>query len=145
MAFIINCAIFKKKAPKKKAPIDTLGVYYGSPTWHDELKDYYNRCCAWCGDSRNSKRGGTTLCVDHVQTRYSGGSDYERENFQILCRRCNSIKGRVSLDALPPRLPETDLDVILAKQEKLKQEIMPARRRTRDAGLGYPRRAELGY
>ena len=118
---------------------------YSNPVFHDDLKEKYNRWCAWCGDSRNNKRGVSTLCVDHVQSRYSGGSDYDPENFQVLCRRCNSIKGQKSLDKLHPRLPELDFEKCLKAQEKLKHEIMPARRGSRTDGMDYPRRAELGY
>ncbi len=120
-------------------------VCYGNPAFHEDLKEKYNYCCAWCGDNRNERRGVSTLCVDHVQSSYSGGSDYDPENFQILCRRCNSIKGRKSLDKLPPRFPELDLEKCLKIQEKLKYEIMPARRDSATNGMDYPRRAELGY
>tara|TARA_B100000212_G_C27075720_1_gene405903 strand:- start:186 stop:311 length:126 start_codon:yes stop_codon:yes gene_type:complete len=41
-------------------------------------------------------------------------------------------------------MPETDLDVVFAKQEKLRVDIMQARRRSSE-GLDYPTRAELGY
>ncbi len=118
--------------------------YYTNQGFRERLKARYNWCCAWCGDERNVEWTRSTLCIDHVQTRFSGGSDYDYNNFQVLCRRCNAIKGAYCLPKLEPRMPETDLDVVFAKQEKLRVDIMQARRRSSE-GLDYPTRAELGY
>jgi len=124
---------------------------YGSYYFHNKLKEKYNWCCAWCGDDRDggyNAKGyfnfSSQLCVDHVHSSYSGGSQYDSENFQILCRRCNSIKGAYSLPRLKPRLPEVDPEKVLAAQERFKNRIMPSRRWSSE-GPDYPTRAELGY
>ena len=119
---------------------------YGNYYFHRRLKEKYNWCCAWCGNAENLRYRGhaSQLCVDHVHSSYSGGSQYDSENFQILCRRCNSIKGAYSLPRLKPRLPEVDPEKVLAAQERFKNRIMPSRRWSNE-GPDYPTRAELGY
>ena len=124
---------------------------YGNYHFHNRLREKYNYCCAWCGDDRDGGYDAegyfnfsSQLCVDHVKTRYTGGSDYDSNNFQILCRRCNSIKGAYCLPKLNPRLPETDPAKILTAQTRFKNRIMPSRRCSSE-GADYPTRTELGY
>ena len=119
---------------------------YGDQNFHAELKEIYNWCCAWCGDARNARHRGAAsqLCVDHVHSSYSGGSQHDPENFQILCRRCNSIKGAYTLPRLAPRQPAVSAYAVLARQEYLKHRIMPSRRLNAE-GPDYPTRSELGY
>jgi len=105
------------------------------------LKEY-NYCCAWCGIEDWGHTYREQLCLDHVKTQMTGGSD-ERQNLQVLCRRCNSIKGGYTLPKLPPRLPAADLNEAFTRQKKLKERIMPARRRTLEND--YRPRAEFGY
>ena len=81
----------------------------------------YNNCCAWCGSTWD-------LCLDHIDTQACGGSD-SADNLQILCRRCNSIKGPYCMPALKPRLPQLDDDKCYRRQNWLKFKVMPARRR----------------
>ena len=102
----------------------------------------YNNCCAWCGIEDWGKTFTEQLCLDHVETQMTGGSD-ALENLQLLCRRCNSIKGGYTLPKLPPRMPAATLEEAKALQEKLKTRIMPARRRTSERD--YRPRASFGY
>ena len=105
----------------------------------------YNNCCAWCGIESwgaASNARGDDLCLDHVKTQYTGGSD-ALENLQLLCRRCNSIKGEYTLPKLPPRMPAPTLAEALAAQEKLKTRIMPMRRKS--SPKDWKPRSALGY
>jgi hypothetical protein len=105
----------------------------------EELKKLYNYCCAWCGVTTDAGiRGCQSLACDHVETAYAGGSDVSFNNFQILCGRCNSIKGAYSLDQLLPRQPCYNLIEIERKQYIFKTYIMPMRRLSPE-GMDYPR------
>jgi hypothetical protein len=103
----------------------------------------YNNCCAHCGGGSITPRTHReVLCLDHVQTQATGGGD-EFDNFQVLCMRCNTIKGPYVLPKLPPRQPAANFEEAYAMQEKFKHRIMPARRRS-----GWDQhipRAVLGY
>ena len=108
------------------------------------ILETYNNCCAWCGieDWKKDPWADEYLCLDHVKTQMTGGSD-ELENLQLLCRRCNSIKTEHTLPKLPPRMPAATLEEAKALQEKLKTRIMPARRQT--GPDDYRPRAYFGY
>ena len=95
----------------------------------------YNGCCAWCGATQD-------LCLDHIETQATGGGD-ARDNLQILCRRCNSIKNMWTMPKLPPREPQTDLAAMRRRQNILKKKIMPLRRRSAPA-THIPRGATAG-
>jgi hypothetical protein len=56
----------------------------------NELKKRYGDRCLRCGSQ-------DTLCADHVISPRIGGSD-ELDNLQLLCRRCNSGKGKGAID-----------------------------------------------
>jgi len=102
----------------------------------------YNYCCAWCGILDYGETYTEQLCLDHVETQATGGSD-EYKNIQVLCRRCNSIKGAYTLPKLPPRQPAANLKEAIQAQERLKTRIMPARRRS--GWEGYQPREAWGY
>jgi len=110
-----------------------------------ELEKTYNYCCAFCGGTKGQKpskyHNPLWLTVDHVQTQNEGGS-CKKENLQILCNRCNSIKNRWGLPKLEPREPEFDIGKVENAQHRLQYKIMPARRKT---GWTYISRIELGY
>jgi 5-methylcytosine-specific restriction endonuclease McrA len=102
----------------------------------------YNHCCAWCGILDYGIYSSEELCLDHIKPQMIGGGD-GIENLQILCRRCNSIKGPYYLPKLPPRMPAANLAEAVAAQEKLKRKIMPARRRS--GCDDWKPRSTLGY
>ena len=105
----------------------------------EELKKLYNYCCAWCGVTTDAGiRGSQYLAGDHVETAYAGGSNYDFNNYQILCGKCNSVKGQYSLDKLPPRQPCYNLIEIEKKQYIFQYKIMPLRRLSPE-GMDYPR------
>lgn len=96
----------------------------------------YNGCCAWCGETED-------LCLDHIKTQATGGGN-TRDNLQILCRRCNSIKNMWTMPKLLPRQPQTDAAKIRRRQNILKDKIMPLRRRTLPDNH-VPRGTNLGH
>lgn len=53
-----------------------------------------NGSCAHCGTTED-------LCADHIVPRLLGGRT-NRQNIQILCRRCNSKKGHLHPDDMTP-------------------------------------------
>ena len=105
------------------------------------IRALYNDCCAWCGVTEDADIRGCRLAFDHIETAFVGGSDYNSSNFQILCCRCNSIKGAYSLDKLPPREPCFDILQIQKKQYIFKTKIMPLRRLSAES-MDYPRRKD---
>ena len=120
-----------------------MGAFEMSYQHHRNAKlREYNNCCAHCGIEDWGKTYREMLCLDHVQTQATGGGD-QFDNLQVLCMRCNSIKGAYSLPKLPPRQPAANLEEAYAAQKKLKHRIMPARRCS-DWNEHIPR-AELGY
>ncbi len=88
------------------------------------ILDKYNHCCAWCGGDGSRY----VLCLDHIDTQACGGSD-SADNLQILCLRCNAIKGPYCMPPLKPRQPQPDLAKQRRRQDWLKYKVMPARRR----------------
>jgi hypothetical protein len=126
-----------------------MRLYQQIARWHN-LRGIYNYCCAYCGATDgqviylgnwNSSGRTLILCVDHVQTQYNGGS-CNIENLQILCNRCNGIKGEYYLPKLEPRQPEYSMLQIIRSQIEL-QSTMGRRRRTLPDN--YISKLQLGY
>lgn len=55
--------------------------------------------CAGCGEHFKERR----LHIDHIIARGKGGTDHV-ENLQLLCGRCNSVKGDRGMDYLRAKL-----------------------------------------
>ena len=54
------------------------------PIVKERILEKYNHKCNYCGSKEN-------LCVDHIIPLAKGGRHNE-DNFQILCKKCNSKK-----------------------------------------------------
>ncbi len=67
-----------------------------------EMVTYFNGLCVKCGD------GSHGVFRDHILPIYIGGSD-GIDNLQPLCRKCNTGKGRESVDYRPIFCDKHDL------------------------------------
>lgn len=54
--------------------------------------------CRYCGSKES-------LTIDHITAKAIGGKD-ERENYQVLCRYCNSLKHNMTEDEFKAYLVE---------------------------------------
>ena len=53
-----------------------------------------NGKCFYCGEKPSNT---FDICIDHVIPKVMGGKN-NIENFVVACRRCNSLKGGLSVD-----------------------------------------------
>ncbi len=56
-----------------------------------------DKVCVYCGDEFGPYE------VDHIQSRWYGGKDDER-NLALACQRCNQLKGAQSVDRFLERM-----------------------------------------
>ena len=67
------------------------GEYFGSGRYYRHVKAVYRRDgyqCRACGSTDRRR-----LVIDHIMPRILGGSVSDLSNMQVLCIRCNNIKG----------------------------------------------------
>ena len=97
-------------SPAAQAAIETLcraAVYVAScssqnssgPSIREELYEEQNHKCNGCKNTYLLK----DLTIDHISPKAQGGSD-DRDNLQLLCHSCNSIKGDRPMSYLMERL-----------------------------------------
>lgn len=62
----------------------------------DEIRERDDWTCQRCGKYENKSSeylSGSELHVDHIRPVSKGGSQFDKENLQLLCRDCNLEKG----------------------------------------------------
>lgn len=64
--------------------------------WLSKLSEQYGYMCMHCGATNE-------LVIDHIVPIALGGLS-ELDNLQLLCRRCNNLKGKLVYDCRPSSL-----------------------------------------
>jgi hypothetical protein len=80
-----NAKQYEDNAPRRKANSIT-----SKPEIRQAVYELHGNKCLCCGSQEN-------ICIDHVVPVYKGGKN-EIENFQPLCKSCNSSKGTKIID-----------------------------------------------
>lgn len=60
------------------------------------IRERDGHCCVYCG--RTAEQSGAHLHLDHLTPKAAGGSDAV-ENLRLACRRCNSARQDLPLEA----------------------------------------------
>lgn len=69
-----------------------------------------NGSCAWCSETLNHQ----TISLDHIQTRYHGGSHWYG-NMLPSCKRCNNRRGNRTVEDFLNDAKNPNLDLINAR------------------------------
>jgi 5-methylcytosine-specific restriction endonuclease McrA len=71
----------------------------GGYRWIKLRKEFLKECnytCKKCGKKFNSK----DLIVDHITPISLGGKEFDKKNFQCLCKGCNKVKTKIDLSVI---------------------------------------------
>lgn len=85
--------------------------HYGNKKWQRirrKVLDESNWKCRLCGKYANE--------VDHIKPIYKGGSEYETENTQALCRDCHINKSRLERGVSPSYVAHSqEWDILISQ------------------------------
>ena len=88
---IKNISHYKAKA---KFYYGALKDDFSIDDWY-EVKEYFNNCCAYCGEKETED---DLLMMEHVNP-LSKSQDFTKKNIVPTCRSCNSKKSNCDLDS----------------------------------------------
>lgn len=71
---------------------DESGKIYHKPRWKKLRHAVMNRDKWVCQECRKQGRWTTAHAVDHITPLAEGGSEWDTENLQALCRSCHARK-----------------------------------------------------
>lgn len=65
--------------------------------WRDQFGPFCQSCGVEMNFERGAKDSSERATTDHIHPRSKGGSN-ELANYQVICRRCNTIKADVMIE-----------------------------------------------